>query len=79
MDLYNVMYTCSTTQYNQTALHYASEEGHHETVHLLLEKGVDPNVQDKVSVLLKSSLYLQYIPQHVIHVDYMYSRSDLNA
>ena len=79
MDLYNVMYTCSTTQYQRTALHYASEEGHHETVQLLLEKGADPNVQDKVSVLLKSSLYLQYIPQHVIHVDYVYARSDLNA
>ena len=77
--IYNVMYTCSTTQWQKTALHRASEEGHHETVQLLLEKGADPNVQDKVSVLLKSSLYLQYIPQHVIHVDYVYARSDLNA
>ena len=73
------MYTCSTTQDQETALHLASEEGHHETVQLLLEKGTDPNSQDKVSVLLKSSLYLQYIPQHVIHVDYVYARSDLNA
>ena len=77
--IYNVMYTCSTTQWQKTALHYASEEGHHETVQLLLEKGADPNVQDIVSVLLKSSLYLQYIPLHVIHVDYVYARSDLNA
>ena len=55
MDLNNVMYTCSTTQWQRTALHYASEEGHHETVQLLLEKGADPNVQDMLSVLLKSS------------------------
>ena len=78
--MYNVMYTCSTTQlFQETALHYASRRGDHETVQLLLEKGADPNVQDKVSVLLKSSLYLylQYIPQHVIvHV---YAHSDPNA
>ena len=79
MYMYNVMYTYSTTQWLQmTALHYASRRGHHETVQLLLEKGADPNAQDMVSVL-KSSLYLQYIPQHVIHVDYVYARSDLNA
>ena len=67
-EMYNVMYTCSTTQDQKTALHYASEEGHHETVQLLLEKGADPNVQDEVRVLLKSSLYLylQYIPQYVM-------------
>ena len=81
MYMYNVMYTCSTTQYQyqKTALHHASERGHRETVQLLLEKGADPNVQDKVSVLLMSSLYLQYIPQYVIHVDYVYARSDPNA
>ena len=68
MYMYNVMYTCSTKQDQKTALHLASERGHHETVQLLLEKGADPNVQDVVSVLLKSSLYLylQYILQHVI-------------
>ena len=55
--MYNVMYTCSTTQDQKTALHYASDKGHRETVQLLLEKGADPNVQDNVSVLLKSSLY----------------------
>ena len=54
MDLYNVMYTYSTTQWQKTALHRASDKGHHETVQLLLEKGGDPNVQDWVSVLLMS-------------------------
>ena len=63
--MYNVMYTCSTTQFQKTALHHASDKGHHDTVQLLLEKGADPNVQDNVSVLLKSSLY-QYIPQYVM-------------
>ena len=53
--MYNVMYTCSTTQFQKTALHYASEKDHHETVQLLLEKGADPNVQDMVSVLWNSS------------------------
>ena len=53
--MYNIMYTCSTTQWLETALHCASDKGHHETVQLLLEKGADPNVQDEVSVLLKSS------------------------
>ena len=48
MYMYNVMYTCSTTQDQKTALHYASKEGHHEIVQLLLEKGADPNTRDKV-------------------------------
>ena len=65
--MHNVMYTCSTTQDQRTALHYASGKGHRDTVQLLLEKGADLNVQDGVSVL-KSSLYLylQYIPQYVM-------------
>ena len=29
----------------------ASENGHHETVQLLLERGADPNRQDGVSVM----------------------------
>ena len=69
MYMYNVMYTCSTTQFFQKAvLQCASESDRRETVQLLLEKGADPNAQDKVSVLLKSCLYLdfQYIPQHVM-------------
>ena len=48
--MYNVMYTCSTTQYQKTALHYASDRGDHETVQLLLEKRADPNAQDMLMV-----------------------------
>ena len=38
-------------QYLQTALHMASENGHNETVRLLLERGADPNRTDVVSVV----------------------------
>ena len=33
----------------RTALHYASEGGHHDTVRVLLERQTDPNPHDKVS------------------------------
>ena len=55
--MYNVMYTCSTTQV-QTALHCASKKGHHETVQLLLEKGADPNAQDMVSTANTETLHV---------------------
>ena len=55
--MYNVMYTCFTTQY-QTALHCASKKGHHETVQLLLEKGADPNAQDMVSTANTETLHV---------------------
>ena len=48
--MYNVTYTCSTTQYQRTALHHASDKSHRETVQLLLEKGAEPNVRDEVRV-----------------------------
>ena len=38
-----------SSQYQRTALHYASEGGHHDTVRVLLESGTDPNMYDKVS------------------------------
>ena len=31
------------------ALHYASDGGYHDTVRVLLERGADPNLRDKVS------------------------------
>ena len=42
-----VLYCLS--QYQRTALHYASKGGHHETVRVLLERGADPNTRDRVS------------------------------
>ena len=48
--MYNVMYTFSTKQYQKTALHYASDRGHRETVQLLLEKGADPKARDVLMV-----------------------------
>ena len=56
--MYNVVYTCSTTQDQKTALHYVSEKGHHETVQLLLEKGADPDAQDMVSTANTETLHL---------------------
>ena len=42
-----VLYYSSQNQ--KTALHYASEGCHHDTVRVLLEKGADPNTRDRVS------------------------------
>ena len=49
-----VLYTYSTTLYQEIALHHASISGHRDIVQLLLEKGADPNVRDQVSLLLTS-------------------------
>ena len=40
-----------SSQYQRTALHYASEGGHHETVRVLLVRGADPNTKDWVSLV----------------------------
>ena len=37
-----------SSQDQRTALHYASESGHHDTVRVLLERGADSNTRDKV-------------------------------
>ena len=56
--MHQVYSTCSlmfvdtlyySSQYQRTALHYASEGGHHDTVRVLLERGADPSTRDKVS------------------------------
>ena len=45
--------TCTyySSQYQRTALNYASEAGHHDTVRVLIERGADPmaNPHDWVS------------------------------
>ena len=41
----------SHPQWGMTALHMASENGHHETVRLLLERKADPDIQNKVRVV----------------------------
>ena len=38
-----------SSQHQRTALHYASQDGHHDTVRVLLERGADPNTCDMVS------------------------------
>ena len=45
--MFIVLYSSSQDQ--RTALHYAIESGHHDTVRVLLEKGADPNTRDRVS------------------------------
>ena len=44
--------TCSyySSQYQKTALHYASKGGHHDTVRVLLQSRAHPNVRDHVSI-----------------------------
>ena len=41
--------TIYSSQDQKTALHHASEGGHHDTVRVLLERGADPNTRDWVS------------------------------
>ena len=38
-----------SSQYQSTALHFASKGGHHETVRVLLERGADSNSRNEVS------------------------------
>ena len=47
-----------SSQYQWTALHYAIEGGHHDTVRVLLERGADPNTCDKVSGMYELQMYL---------------------
>ena len=46
------LYTDISSQYQQwTALQVASDNSHHETVQLLLERGADPQGVDQVRVV----------------------------
>ena len=51
-----------SSQYQKTALHYASEGGHHDTVRVLLEREADPNIRDLVS-----GVYIMYELQMYFH------------
>ena len=48
-NLYCSLVLYYSSQDQRTALHYASKGGHHDTVRVLLERGVDLNTHDKVS------------------------------
>ena len=45
----SLIFYYSPQPYQKTALHCASECGHHDTVRVLLERGADPNTHDEVS------------------------------
>ena len=42
------IYTCTTQWFKQSALSRAAEEGHTDTVQVLLQRGADVNEQDEV-------------------------------
>ena len=44
-------FDCYSSQYQRTALHYASEGGHHDIVRVLLEREADTSTRDWVSNL----------------------------
>ena len=46
----------------RTALHFASEGGHHDTVRVLLKGGADSNTRDEVS-----GMYIMYELQMYLH------------
>ena len=46
-DIYSMEFS-SLLQLGRTPLHYASEEGHHDTVQVLLEYHADVNARDRV-------------------------------
>ena len=46
---YTCINECASSQDQRTALHYASESGHHNTVGVLLERGANCKKYDKVS------------------------------
>ena len=53
-----VLYYSSQDQ--RTALHYASNGGHHDTVRVLLERGADSNTRTKVSRVYIYFMYYNY-------------------
>jgi len=52
------------SQFQQTALHRASEGGHHETVQLLLERGADPDRQVRMRGVYSSEGWARGLSFH---------------
>ena len=48
--LYIYIYMYMSSQDKATALFYASRSGHVDIVRVLLERGADPNIPDKVGI-----------------------------
>ena len=59
-----------SSQFLKTALHYASEGGHHDTVRVLLERGAEPNARDKVTNVWVCIMLLgvQYIHMYTMYI-----------
>ncbi len=58
-----MLYFVFTIQYTQTALQFASANGHLDIVKLLIDRGSDANSRDGVSLLL--SVCTMYVRIHV--------------
>ena len=58
--MYILFYYSSQDQ--RTALHYASQGGHHDTVRVLLKRGAGPNTRDMVS-----GVFIMYELQMYLH------------
>ena len=48
---FSFAYAC-TSQYQQTALHYASDAGHTDIVQVLVDAKADVNARDEVSTVI---------------------------
>ena len=62
-----------SAQNQKTALHYASEGGHSDTVRVLLEGGADPVACDKVSsvyITLYTMLYMKRLDSALVVGDF---------